>query len=665
MSDQLDLLLPTIDESTQLPTREADTVPARPLTQRASPVIARSGVLSPLSVQQIELRGGFWGERQALNSSAIIPHALGWVERLGWLQNLEDAGAKRRYEHRGRQFADSEIYKLIEAISWDAARGERTQLDTNLDRLIEAIGSAQDPDGYLHTLFGRPWQQPRYSDFKWGHELYCFGHLIQAAVGHYRSTGDERLLGIARKLGDHVCTMFGPDGIVMVCGHAEIELGLVELYRATGERSYLDQAAVFVERRGTGTLPPFEFGAAFWQDDMPVRAATVLRGHAVRALYLAAGAVDVAVETGDDELLEALRVQWDTTVARRTYITGGMGSHHMDEAFGEDFVLPPDRSYCETCAGVASIMFSWRLLLATGESKYADLIERTLHNVVATSPSADGRSFFYANTLHQREEHALPALNEDGVVIRGGAAGRQVWYEVSCCPPNVARTLASLGAYIATGDATGAQIHQYASGRIRLDGGPGVEATIDITTEYPANGIISMRIVEGPEDGLSLSLRVPQWANGAVLRRAGSSIEVEPGYVRLDGLTSGDDIVLELPMNVRAVYPDDRIDAIRGCVAVERGPEVFAIESVDLPTGWQLTDVAVEPDSFEWADGAISVHVRHRRSRADGAWPFGALADHMAGYERDGRRVKLIPYQSWAERGPSTMRIWIPVSDGR
>jgi DUF1680 family protein len=228
--------------------------------------------------------------------------------------------------------ADSEIYKLIEAMSWEVARTGSAAVRESLNRYIDIVAAAQESDGYLHTLFGRAWQRQRYSDFKWGHELYCFGHLIQAAVANHRATGATRLLAVATRLADHVCSTFGAGGMNQVCGHPEIEVALAELARETGRSEFLDQASLFLERRGTGTLPLFEFGAAFWQDDVPVRQATVLRGHAVRALYLAAGAVDIAVETGDAELLDALGVQWDATVAHRTYITGGMGSHQSHRA---------------------------------------------------------------------------------------------------------------------------------------------------------------------------------------------------------------------------------------------------------------------------------------------------------------------------------------------
>lgn len=620
-------------------------------TSRAvAPVIPVRGRLQPIGVESVGITGGFWGDLQALNREAIIPHAIGWVEKLGWLANLENArGAVS--EHRGREFADSEVYKLIEAMSWEHGHGQ-TELDEILDRFLEIVCRAQDPDGYLHTLFGRPWQRPRYSDFQWGHELYCFGHLLQAAVAHLRSTRSDRLLDVAIRLGDHICVMFGPGGLDKVCGHAEVELGLVELYRVTGERRYLDQASLFIERRGKGTLPKFEFGTAFWQDDMPVRAAEVLRGHAVRALYLSAAAVDVAIETGDEELLNALILQWDNTVAKRTYITGGMGSHHMDEAFGDDFVLPADRSYCETCAGVASIMFSWRLLLATGHAKYADLIERTLYNVVATSPAPDGRSFFYANTLHQRVEHSLPTLNDDGVVIRGGASGRQPWFEVSCCPPNVARMLASLGAYLATGEAGSIQLHQYASGQIRVEG-----AVIDVATDYPANGTIevSIRASAGP---LDVSFRVPEWAVGAVVVRDGVQALAEPGYPVVEGLHAGDQFVIELPMDVRRLIPDARADAIRGTVAFQRGPEIFALESLDLPDGWAIDDVLVTSRAASY-DGDVVIELVRRTEKIPSSSP--SLDDPEGVATPAKKNVSLVRYHDWASRGPSTMRVWIPI----
>jgi DUF1680 family protein len=320
-------------------------------------------------------------------------------------------------------------------------------MDRRLRALVDRIAPVQEPDGYLNTMFGRPGQAPRYRDLQWGHELYCFGHLIQAAIARGRTHGDDLLVEVAVRAADHVCEAFGPGGIASVDGHPEIELALAELARYTGDRRYLEQARLFVERRGHGVLGDIELGAAYYQDDVPVREADVLRGHAVRALYLAAGAADVAVDTGDDELLGAVTRQTLHTLARRTYLTGGMGAHHEGESFGQDFELPPDRAYSETCAGVAAVMLGHRLLLATGDPTYADAVERTLFNVVATSPADDGQAFFYTNTLHQRVPGAVP--DPDVASPRASSDLRAPWFNVSCCPTNVARTFATLSAYVA------------------------------------------------------------------------------------------------------------------------------------------------------------------------------------------------------------------------
>jgi DUF1680 family protein len=307
-----------------------------------------------------------------------------------------------------------------------------------------------------------------------------------------------------------VCAAFGPDGNQGVCGHPEIEMALVELYRATGEERYLEQARLFVERRGRPALADILRGRDYFQDDVPVRAAAAFRGHAVRALYLASGAVDVAVETGDRELRAAIERQWEHTVAARTYLTGGMGSRHAGEAFGEDFELPSDRAYSETCAGVASVQLAWRLLLATGDVRDADLAERTLYNVVATSPALDGGGCFYANL-------AAPAAARRGSgpgrrEPRAASSLRAPWFHVACCPTNVARTFASLAAYVATTDDGGVQIHQLAPGTIRAG-----DVARRVETGYPWSGEVAVRVEVTRGEPWRLSVRVPAWAGEAVL----------------------------------------------------------------------------------------------------------------------------------------------------
>jgi uncharacterized protein len=626
-------------------------------TAHLVPVAPSSGALRPLGLDEVTITGGFWHHRQEVNGTNTLAHIEGWLEREGWLPNFDLAASGRLPEgRRGREFSDSEVYKYLEAVSWEIGRrGGDDELEERLRRIVARVAAAQEVDGYLNTQFGRPGQGPRWSNLEWGHELYCLGHLFQAAVARVRTRpdADDGLIDVARRAADLVCEVFGEGGDERICGHAEVEVGLAELGRALGEPRYVEQARLFVERHGRGTLRDIEWGRSYYQDDVAVRDADVLRGHAVRANYLASGATDVAVETGDDELLRSLDRQWDATVARRTYVTGGQGSHHQDEAFGDDWELPADRAYSETCAGVASVMFSWRLLLAQGDPRHADQIERTLFNVIETSPSAQGTAFYYANTLHQRQPGS--EAEADVVSPRAHSSLRAPWFDVSCCPPNTARTFASLAAYVATADASGIQLHQYAPASIRTTLADGQEVALEVSTEYPAAGVVRVRVLTDAASPWTLSLRVPAWAAGAslVVRPASgapaASVAAEPGVARVErAFAAGDEVVLELPVAPRFTRPDSRVDAVRGCLVVERGPEVFALESVDL-AGTKLeasdfadlrVDPAVEPR--EAADGAVVVTVADERT--------GAQAE-----------VPLVRYHDWAERGPSRMRVWVPV----
>lgn len=630
------------------------------------PVAPSTGRLRPLGMGEVRLTGGFWADRQHVNATASLRHIEDWMEREGWIGNFDAARTGRLPEaRRGREFSDSEVYKLLEAMAWEIGRTGDAELDARFTAIVGRIAPVQEQDGYLNTRYGRAGQPARYSDLEWGHELYCYGHLFQAAVARARTRGDDPLVDVARRAADHVCVAFGPDGIVSVCGHPEVETALVELGRVTGEQRYLDQAALFVERRGHGVLADIGYGRAYYQDDVPVREATVLRGHAVRANYLAAGAVDVAVETGDAELLAAVERQWAVTIARRTYVTGGQGSHHQDESYGDDFVLPPDRAYSETCAGVGSIMLAWRLLLATGEPRYADLVERTLYNVVATSPAADGRAFYYANTLHQRRPGTVP--REDEPSVRASSSLRAPWFEVSCCPPNVARTLASLDTYLATADDDGVQVHQLAPAEVRTTLPDGRVVAFDVATAYPRDGVVEVRVVGEERRPWTLALRVPAWADGATLEVPGEPTRSVPAGTPATvsrEFAPGDMVRLTLPVGPRFTAPDPRIDAVRGCLVVERGPEVLCVESVDLPDGGDVGELRLDagvPPREE--GGRVVVHAR-RVPADDGPWPYApadagtTAAGASAGEET--LDVPLVAYHDWANRGPSTMRVWIP-----
>jgi uncharacterized protein len=653
-----------------------------------APVLPSHGSLRPLGLDAVRLHPGFWGDRQELNAKAILPHCQTWVERSGAVDNLRlvRTGALPG-ARRGREFSDSDVYKLLEAMAWESGRRHGDpELDAAIDSLAAVLAEAQDADGYLGSMFGHPGQRPRYSDMEWGHELYCHGHLIQAAVARLRCHGDDLLTHVARRAADHLCRRFAQAG---VCGHPEIETALVELYRATGEQRYLDQAAAFVERRGHRTLTDIEWGRAYFQDDAPVRQRPAFSGHAVRELYFAAGAVDVAVETCDQGLLDAIAGQWERSVATRMYLTGGTGSRHTGEAFGEDFELPPDRAYAETCAAIAMVMLCWRLTLATGEARFADVAERTLFNTVAASPGLAGDAFFYSNPLHVRRPGTpSPPSHLD---LRSSGGLRSTWFDVSCCPPNLSRLLGSLAAYQATESDAGVQLHQLTAGEVRAGG---LSLTVD--TAYPWTGDVTVRVDEAVDRPQDLTIRVPAWASGALvgIRVEGrddsspmhssescgvstmtvptSAVGPEPtvvptGYVSVTRVwRPGDQLVVRLPVGARWTWPSPRIDAVRGCVALERGPLVYCAESVDLDQPIETMsvdpDVPVEEvDLPALGDGVVAVVAGGIRSAADEvpAWPYAAKPSDGEGLTTP---VTLIPYHTWANRGPATMRVFLPAA---
>ena len=624
-----------------------------PTAQHGRPVVPSTARWQPLGLDQVQITGGFWADLQDRNARSMIDHCARWIERMGWAGNF-DAAAQGRLpgDRRGREFSDSEIYKLLEAMAWEVGRTGDPELNDRLLALTARVAAAQSEDGYLNTMFGRPGQGERWSDLEWGHELYCAGHLIQAGVARARTVDDpasDPLVRVVLRAADHVCEVFGPDGDQRVCGHPEIEVALVELFRVTGERRYLDQARLFVDRRGHGVLTDIELGRAYFQDDEPVRESTVLRGHAVRALYLASGAVDLAVESEDHELLDAVTGQVRTTLARRTYLTGGMGAHHEGESFGQDWELPPDRSYSETCAGIASVMTNHRLLMQTADPRHADAVERTLFNVLAASPSAEGTAFFYTNPLQQRVPGEVP--DPDVASPRASSSLRAPWFHVSCCPTNVTRTVASLASYLATADADGIQLHQYAPATIRTGG-----LYLTVSTPYPTGGRIEVTAQEAPDDW-TLTLRVPAWATGALVTTAdGVQHAAAPGYVNVPGPRAGESVLLELPVAPRWTVADPRVDAVRGQVAVEAGPLVYALESTDL--GADVGTVRVDTDTAPRRDEAGRVLVRARVDALSPTdWPYGLPTPVTPG---DAHEVPLVPYQSWGNRGPSTMRVWLP-----
>ncbi|MEM2183178.1 MAG: glycoside hydrolase family 127 protein, partial [Candidatus Bathyarchaeia archaeon] len=382
--------------------------------------------LKPVPIENVRLEDDFWAPRLRLMHEVTIPSQYVLLEETGRLFNFRRASGKVSGEFKGLVFNDSDVYKWIEAAAYSYAYEPDQNILDLARKAINEVVAAQDEDGYLNTYFTFERKSERWKNLKDMHEMYCAGHLMQAAIAFYRATGDRTLLDASCRFADHITSVFGPGKRVGVCGHPEVEMAFVELYRTTGKKDYLDLACFFIDNRGRGVIG----GRPYYIDHKPFRELSEIVGHAVRALYLNCGAADVYAEIGDKTLFDALMRLWHSMTERKMYITGGVGSRHEGEAFGNDYELPNVRAYAETCAAIANFMWNWRMLLLTGDGAFADIMELTLYNGILSGISLDGKKYFYVNPLADR-----------------GAHRRQDWFECACCPPNVARLIASLPGY--------------------------------------------------------------------------------------------------------------------------------------------------------------------------------------------------------------------------
>jgi DUF1680 family protein len=648
-------------------------VPLR--AQPVTPTAEAQPSLRPLQPGAARITGGFWSLRQERNGADAIRQAYDLLEKAGNFANLRIAAGTEDGDARGPIFMDSDIYKWLEAVAFEYGRKPSDDL-LSLQREVTAlVASAQAEDGYLDSV-----QQiqggvaGRYTDLSWSHEMYCAGHLFQAAVAQVRATGDRDLLDVAIKLADHLDSTFGPDARHDVDGHPVVEMGLVELYRVTGERRYLSLAAHFVDARGRGYTQSQGKESTYFSDRVPVREATTVEGHAVRAVYLGAGATDVALEQGDPELLDALERQFAAMMQSKAFITGGLGQRWDWEAFGDPYELPADRGYAESCAAIGGVQWAWRLLLATGKPVYADAIERFLYNAFLPGVSLNGTDYFYVNPLQLRDQaHA----DEN----RSPAHGRRGWFDCACCPPNIMRTFASLDAYLATTTADGLQLHQFASGDFVFEGEAG-RGAVHVTTEYPSDGSVVIEVTEST-GSWNLDLRIPAWSDSTRLTVNGAPVTATPGeYARAGALRAGDTIHLDLDMTAHFYAADGRIDAAHGAVALERGPLVYALEQADHD-GFRIDDVRIDPAAptetvrrDDLLDGIATVQLLGTvpSTYSPTAWPYRRVNSDEPGVgypgaahetsPQDPRPVTLtaVPYYAWANREIGPMRVWIPTS---
>ncbi|MFJ7289136.1 glycoside hydrolase family 127 protein [Curtobacterium sp. NPDC098951] len=639
------------------------------------PTAAAHLTLRPLPTGDARITGGFWALRQERNGRDAIRGGYALLEAAGNFRNLRIAAGLEEGDATGPIFMDSDVTKWLEAVAWEYGRAPADDL-LALQREVTALyAQAQADDGYLDSVQQIRGKGERYTDLKWSHEMYCAGHLYQAAVAQHRATGDTGLLDVAIKSADHLVRTFGPgdDHEQDIDGHPVVEMGLVELYRETGNRDYLDLAHWFVDARGTGIIERAGGEPTYFSDRVPSRQATTVEGHAVRAVYLAAGAVDVAIETGDTELLTASETQFADMMATKAFITGGLGARWDWEAFGDPYELPTDRGYAETCAAIGGIQWAWRLLLATGRPVYADAIERLLYNAFLAGVSLAGTEYFYVNPLQQRD-HAHQDEN------RSPAHGRRGWFDCACCPPNIMRTFASLDGYLATQTDGSLQLHQYATASL---------GRVDVETGYPHDGRVRVTVTEdGP---LALGLRIPAWSDTTTVQGPDGTDSPAAGTLHVIDRewTAGDTVELVFDTTPHRYVADARIDAARGQVAIERGPLVYAVEQADQQ-GFTVDDLTVDADAptteerhEDLLDGVVTLRVAGHApaEHVQAAWPYRRLdgpggtdhavdatsVDDAAGSTAAATRLQdvtatAVPYYAWANRGAAPMRVWLPLA---
>ncbi len=592
--------------------------------QHPQPKVQRR--LVPVPFTQVKVRDQFWAPRLKTNREVSIPHNFQWCEKTGRFSNFDKAAGKLEGKFEGIYFNDSDVYKVLEGASYSLADHPDAKLQEMVDRVIASIAAAQQPDGYLNTYYTLVEPDKRWTNCRVRHELYCAGHLFEAAVAHWRATGKRTLLDVATRFADHIGQVFGPQKRYDVPGHEEIELGLVKLYEATGREEYLRLAQFFIDIRGDSSKR--KVYGAYCQDHIPVREQSEIVGHAVRAMYLYCGVADMAAYTGDRELFAAMDRIWRDVTERKMYITGGIGARHAGEAFGDPYELPNFSAYCETCAAIGLALWSHRMNLLHGDARYADVLERVIYNGFLSGVGMDGRHFFYVNPLESSGNHH-----------------RQPFYPCACCPTNVVRFIPSLPGYVYAHDGQTLYVNLYIAGTAEVPLG-GQTVTVEQQTRYPWEGCVKLVLRPEKAARFVVALRIPGWATGATISANGQPLHVEPpqrGYARVERVWQpGDVIELNLPMEPVRVEAHPRVQADRGRVAIRRGPIVYCFEAADNDGRVRSRILARDPQ----------LHAEFRPDLLGGVVVITAR-------DRDGKPLTAIPYYAWDHRQPGEMVVWI------
>ncbi len=567
----------------------------------------------------VSLSDTFWASRMAVNRDVTLASCLDKCEQTGRIANFARAAGLAEGPHEGKFYNDSDVYKILEGVAYTLHTHFDSALKARADRVIDLIAAAQEESGYLNTYFQLARPGDKWTDMNL-HEMYCGGHMIEAAIAYAQATGETKFLHTAVRFADHLDATFGPGKRHWVAGHQEIELALIKLYHYTGERKYLDLSLFLLGERGHGhgmrEGSKEKWDKAYYQDTDPIEWSAQVMGHAVRGVYMYAAIADVVALTGNrgDEL--AINRLWESMVGRNYYIIGGIGQSAHNEGFTADFDLP-NKSYCETCAAVAMVIWGARMGWLYGDTKYMDIVERSMYNNAIAGVSLKGDTFFYDNPL-----------------VSDGTYHRSPWFECSCCPSQLSRFIPSIGGYLYALEDDTLYINLYAQNRL-------VHGAWDVQVQggYPYDGTIDILLAAVPENA-SLKLRIPGWCSGA--RIDGADYTVAKGYAVIHGVKAGQAIRLELPMPVRRNHAIAYVTENRGCVALSRGPMVYCVEQMDC-------DVPVE--------GFVVSDNDPLTLQAAAELPADTIA---IGIHQDGRRIaQAVPYCLWDNRAPGAMRVWL------
>ena len=624
--------------------------------------------LKSVPVRAVTLRPGFWSRRRVTNVQSSLPSMRQELLSHGREDNFLRLEGKSPAPQRGPVYSDSDLYKWIEAAAFVLQSQQDPVLRHNLTDMIQTIVAAQEPSGYLNTYYvgDRKSERMLPDTQRTGHELYCIGHLLQGSIAYYRATGDATLLKAGlRFVDDFLLPRYGPapDRKPIVAGHPEIEMSLIELYRTTGQRRYVELAGYILHGDSRIPLKPSQIVYMFC--GIPFTSRTKLEGHAVRAMYACCGATDYYLETGDPAYWKTLNVLWNDLSAHQLYVTGGVGARSEGEAFGEAYELPNARAYGESCAAIGNMMWNWRMLAATGEARFTDVMERALYNGINSGMSLDGTEYCYRNPL------AFDPATGDKI--------RNPWYDTDCCPPNLERTLASLPGYFYSTSKDGVYVHFYDNADLdwRLASGNGLK--LQQKTRYPWDGNVSLSVEPAKPEEFTVFVRIPAWSHLSTVKVGGKPVgNVIPGeYLAIRRRWSGRETVeLTFDMRPQVVEANPNVSADTGRIALERGPIVYCMEHLDQTAHAAGLEIGTIPDlALYSAHLSGETATRFDPDLLDGVVvlehpgiltippPVDALyrTASDAAHTTTPASLRLIPYYAWANRQPASMQVWIPV----